>query len=339
MKKVFLVLCIILTLVLTACGSSDEDKKSESASASKSSESGSPTKEPSKKDDDKATNKDNTNKDSEKATKILGKKCAMVNIAPEKKNKTKNSCEFDIDLDGKKEKISIEIASNKDDVESVYLAIDNQKKKLEYLDNISLNINAFTLDGNNIYLIVNGSYGGANLTYDFFSYKDKKIVPQGSIIPDVNDKQKIFSNHPLVFKKDGTIFTSVRSDVIQTDPIEVTLKPDKTGAIKIVEQGTYNFTQNNNIKLLKQIAVSDKVGKKATKKIKPQNIKIKKVTCTKVDFASSKFDDSKHLNDCYVYIEASDGTKGWLQCSKKITDSKYADSKSNMYFDNIIIYG
>lgn len=258
-------------------------------------------------------------------TKILKKKQVVIwDVA---KDNT-NVCEIDIDSDGKKDRIKLEGMYEKDQqiddaseknteyMTSYNLYIDGAKFE-KYGDYVEPRVAGFSPDGENILLGIFDRGPSEDPHVVVYSYKDNSVVEVGMLTGTLED---------IKINKDGTVNDKETVGLLEVHTANVKRKWNGDELVRCDEED-YELIPHEvdgkevTVTLKKEIKVyNDKDLNSKSTKMKPQKVKF-----TKTDLKK------------WVYIEAKDGTKGWLDADV-LTIPSLKNVPSSTIFDGLTIY-
>lgn len=341
-KKAFL--CMLLCVaILCGCSVTSQNGGSEDNGYNKGSvtDNGEKTKSNEEKNDKKEDGKD------KKASKTLGAYQKFVRIHDEgegfistggiepEKNVGKLSFSYDVDLDGKKDNISITQTASEVGISEEYEMQINDAKLKFVTSSVAKTIWGVTLDGESMYIAIMSDDCHEYCSH-LFQYINGKVVEQGifginclssNYCPEYDtkylDKTKI--------NEDGSIVGMKRSYTIQCSNYEVLMKADNTG--KIVESGESKertYIEKNDITLKKELVVYEDVNSDKTKKIKPQKINLIKGVVVKEE-------DEGNSGLAWYYIKGKNGDDGWI-CVENHQYKGNGDGEEYDFFEGLILY-
>lgn len=217
---------------------------------------------------------------------------------------------IDLDGDGITEEISMEPYFGEPfrmNIMDNYILRCEETFEERYGTDLSNEIWAFSPDGKRIFLALYEDGPSGDPFTIIFKYVNGRLQEAGDFGNDIRSA-------PM---ENGIIYTSMRSDVIQTDAIRVQYQMNAEDVLEQIQQETYEFTTGNDIELKKTITVHTKPGGGDAFEMPPQTIRMLEVDSTMR----------------WVLFEAEDGQRGWFD-SELTTYENVGD-----YFDGLYFYG
>ncbi len=221
---------------------------------------------------------------------------------------------IDLDGDGQLEYVSLEhgdddwAPQSEDYYNGTYwIAIDGVYSE-GYGENIQSSVYGVSLDGKRIDLIVFQEGPSDDPMCDFYRLADYGPVYCGDIADDIED---------LVITEYGTVTGSVRTNIMDTSRIRMEWEQDSDGLIYPIEQDIYAFVSKHlpssyaeilpyYVQLRYPLEVSDHISGQGSRiVIEPQPVYF-------------SYTDNEQM----VFVQAMDGTGGWLNVAGWTTQDK-----------------